>query len=310
MSSIMMRLSLLAFWLATLVAPAAMAQRAPEQVTVPLLVQVNRPYIEVTFTRPNGTTRKAQMLLDTGGGGFLMTDSLARDLGLSWGERSREEGHEMAGVSTAPTVTVGDFPLRLDPKRVFVVFGSANIMPVVSGGHAEGIIPGHVLSQYHVVFDYPAGKFILAQAGILTPQGTAHAMPLGRNSGFPRTEIIVDGKTYGMLLDTGASFTMVSADLLKALGDAHSDWKRYPGAFGDAKTLGGSTLETMFIPHVTWMGEELTDAGVTSQRKGVFETYMSGMMAQPIMGSLAGNVLKGFRVELDYPNQKLYLSRP
>jgi len=37
---------------------------------------------------------------------------------------------------------------------------------------------------------------------------------------------------------------------------------------------------------------------------------MSGMMSAPIVGSLAGNVLERFRVELDYPNQTLYLSTP
>jgi hypothetical protein len=34
------------------------------------------------------------------------------------------------------------------------------------------------------------------------------------------------------------------------------------------------------------------------------------MMAAPIVGSLAGNVLKRFRLELDYPNAKLYISGP
>jgi hypothetical protein len=33
------------------------------------------------------------------------------------------------------------------------------------------------------------------------------------------------------------------------------------------------------------------------------------MTAEPVVGSLAGNVLKQFRVDLDYPNAKLYLSR-
>jgi hypothetical protein len=52
----------------------------------------------------------------------------------------------------------------------------------------------------------------------------------------------------------------------------------------------------------------LTDVGVTSQREGVFEKMMSSMMTAPIIGSLGGNVLRHFRVELDYANQKLYLS--
>ena len=135
-------------------------------------------------------------------------------------------------------------------------------------------------------------------------------MPVAKQSGFPRTEIEVDGKTHGLLLDTGASFTMVSQALLEDWGKAHADWKRHKGAYGEAATLGGQTLETMFIPTVTWGGHALTDVGVVSQQAGVFEKWMSSMMAAPIVGSLAGNVLEEFRVDLDYPNQKLYLSQP
>jgi hypothetical protein len=36
---------------------------------------------------------------------------------------------------------------------------------------------------------------------------------------------------------------------------------------------------------------------------------MSSMTKGPIVGSLAGNVLKQFRVELDYANETLYLQR-
>jgi hypothetical protein len=64
----------------------------------------------------------------------------------------------------------------------------------------------------------------------------------------------------------------------------------------------------MTLPEVKWAGLTLKDVGVTSQTEGTFERTMSRMMAAPIVGSLAGNVLKNFRVELDYPNQKLYLS--
>jgi len=75
-------------------------------------------------------------------------------------------------------------------------------------------------------------------------------------------------------------------------------------------TLGGQTLETMFVPGGRWGEFPLAEFGVTSQREGTFEKMMSGMMTAPIVGSLAGNVLKRFRVELDYPNEKLYLSTP
>jgi hypothetical protein len=66
----------------------------------------------------------------------------------------------------------------------------------------------------------------------------------------------------------------------------------------------------MFLPKLTWSGNALADVGVVSRQTGVFEGWMSSMMTAPIVGSLAGNVLTQFRVDLDYPEQKLYLSRP
>jgi hypothetical protein len=97
---------------------------------------------------------------------------------------------------------------------------------------------------------------------------------------------------------------------LKSWGTAHPEWPRYQGAFGEAKALGGITLETMTVPGGLWGPRKLAEFGVTSQDEGIFERRMSSMMATPIVGSPAGNVLKRFRLELDYPNAKLYISGP
>lgn len=284
------------------------AQRAPDSVTVPLVVEKNRPFVIVTFQRADGTVRSARFLLDTGGGGLLITAPLARALGLTMGEVSKEEGQSFAIVTSPVNARIGAMPLTLDPERVLVLVGQDNVLPPAAGVRAEGMVPGHVLAKMHVVFDYPAATLTLARPGVLTPRGTRLQMPVSKQSGFPRTELEIDGTKYGMLLDTGASFTMVSEVVLKAWGQKHPDWPRYKGAFGDAATLGGSTLETMFAPQGMWGAFPLRDIGVTSQREGTFERYMSGMMRAPIVGSLAGNVLKGFRVELDYAHEMLYLS--
>ena len=158
------------------------------------------------------------------------------------------------------------------------------------------------------MFDYPNHTFTLAKSGALASAGTSLRLEVSERSGFPRTEIQVEGTSYAVLLDTGASFTMVSQSVLASWGKAHPDWKRYPGAFGEAATLGGQALETMFVPRATWHGHEPIDLGVVSQQTGVFENWMSSMMTAPTVGSLAGNVLKRFRVDLDYPDQKLQLT--
>jgi predicted aspartyl protease len=291
--------------------PVAPAVEGPaEQATVPLVVEGNRPFVELTFRRADESERTARFLVDSGGGGFLLAETLAKDVGVTWGPKTREEGMDLALASGAPRVSVGRLALVLEPKRVAVVLGKGNVLPPVAPGHAEGVLPGHVLARWHVVFDYPGGTFTIARAGLRKPSGEALPMPVSRRSGFPRTEIEVDGVKRGFLVDTGASFTMVSEVLLRAWGAAHPEWPRHPGAHGEAKTLGGQTLETMIVPTATWGAAPLVDVGVVSQREGTFEKWMSGMTAAPVVGSLAGNVLKGFRVELDYPNETLYLSRP
>ena len=299
---------------------SAATPRAPDQppaparrddiATVPLHVEGNRPLVDLTFRKADGSTRRARFLVDSGGGGFLIVEPLAKELGLTLGETMREDGSEFAVVTSAVAVSVDTVPLELDTKRVLVMVGATNMLPRAAPGRAEGMLPGHVLARYHVVFDYPKGTFTIAKPGALTSQGTALEMPVNAESGFPRTEIVVDGKTYALLLDTGASFTMVSQALLESWGAAHPAWQRHKGAHGDAATLGGQALETLYIPAGSWGGHALASFGVVSQQTGVFEKWMSSMMTAPIVGALAGNVLTQFRVDLDYPNQKLYLSRP
>jgi hypothetical protein len=281
-----------------------------DQATVPLIVEANRPFVELSFRRGNATVRTARFLIDSGGGDFIVAEPLARDLGLAWGKVVRQEGSDLASVTTPVEASVGGLALDLNPDRIAVVMGGDNVLPPAATAHAEGILPGHVLAKYHVIFDFPRLSFTLARPGVLHPQGRPMAMPVQKRSGFPRTEVTVDGVTYGFLLDTGASFTMVSEARLKAWGARHADWPRHAGAFGDAVLLGGATLETMFVPRAQWGVETLTDWGLVSQPEGTFERFMSSMTKGAVVGSLATNVLKAFRLELDYANEKLYVSRP
>lgn len=280
-----------------------------DSVTVPLEVEGNRAFVDLTFVTADGSTRTGRFWIDTGGGGFLLTEALARKLGLEWGEPIQEEGRAYARVLEAPRPFVGELALEIVEGRTLVVLDSENLLPETAPGHADGLIPGHVLARYHVVFDYPARQFTLARPGALEPRGEPLPMPVSEATGFPRTELVIDGETYGLLLDTGASFTMVSEAVLKAWGERHPEWARFEGAHGDAITLGGQTLETMFVPGARWGEYRVGEFGVVSQQEGVFEGWMSRMMTEPIVGALGGNVLKHFRIELDYANEVLYLSR-
>src|SRR5947207_835280 len=83
-------------------------REGPQQATVPLLVDRNRPYVELTFLRPDGSKRSARFLVDSGGGGFIFAEGLARDLGLKWGPTMRAEGSEFAMLQGTPKTFIGD----------------------------------------------------------------------------------------------------------------------------------------------------------------------------------------------------------
>ena len=104
-----------------LVTALAAAQSVPDRVTVPLRVEKNRPFIMVTLHRVDGTRRTAKFLVDTGGGGFLITEAVARDGGLEWGTPSKEGGSQFAVVKKAPAAFVGAFPLAFTPARTLVL---------------------------------------------------------------------------------------------------------------------------------------------------------------------------------------------
>jgi predicted aspartyl protease len=286
---------------------ASTDSKQPQSVTVPLFIENNRPHIDLEFTRPDGSVRRARFILDTGGGGFLMADSLAHDIGLKpSGQELKAEGKRIAPTSPPP-VKVGGMPLNLEKAQALILLGQNCVL---DGDPAEGMFPGHVLRRYHVVFDYPAGRFTLAQPGTAKPRGVRLAAPIGTRSGFPRIELKIGDETHGFLLDTGATYTMISQELLEHWSNLHPNWKRITGAVGAANMMGGS-METkalmMRLPKLNWGPFQVESVGAVSRPKGVFETYMSRMTRAPVVGALGGNVLRAFRIEIDYAAGDAYV---
>ena len=277
--------------------------------TVPLFVENNRPHIDLEFTRPDGSVRKARFILDTGGGSFILVEALANDIGLKpTGPEGKAEGSRFAPTQVS-SARVGEMELDLKNVRSAIALGQKSIL---AGDAAEGLMPGHLLARYHVIFDYPAKKFTLAEPGILKPRGARIASPIGKGSGFPRIELQIGGANYGLLLDTGATFTMISIEAMNDLGAKHADWRRATGAVGGANMVGGAmenAATMMRLAEARWAEFQLQEVAAVSRPKGTFETYMSRMMAEPIIGALGGNVLRAFRVEIDYANGATYLEK-
>jgi hypothetical protein len=262
----------------------------------------------LSFRRPDGSFRKARTWVDTGGGWFAITESLANDIGAKRrGEPAKSDDGQAIDIAP-PTVYLGDLPLDLSSAHTSALVNADRIDP---GIDAEAFLPARVLMHYQVVFDYPARRFTLARPGVLQPQGRPVSSPVQKESGFPRIEIEIDGKPYGFLLDTGAAYTMISRNLLDRLAAEHPNWPRLTGAVGEANMLGDGDTNALLVRlrKIQWGPFEIQDVGVVSRPTGTFETYMSRLMTDGIVGAVAGNVLRTFRVEIDYANGVTYLEQ-
>jgi predicted aspartyl protease len=282
---------------------------AAQSATVPLILEGNVPMIDLEFIRPDGTAHTARFLVDTGGGGFLISKNLAKAIGLEpSGPASTGEGAQYAPAA-APEVRMGGMPLDLRGARVMIQLSPERFM---SRDAVDGLLPGHVLERYHVIFDYPGHKFTLAAPGSVRPRGAAVPSPFRRENGFPRVEVAIGDRRVGFLLDTGASFTMISSAAVGWSVVEPTFWPRCLGAIGPANMgLPGDSKRLMLrIPEVRLGDFVLREVGAVTRPEGTFENWMTGMMAAPVAGAMGGNVWRQFRVEIDYAAGITYLERP
>src|SRR5690349_16035676 len=144
------------------------AREAIHAVTVPMQLELGRPFIDVTLTGPNGKAVPVHAWVDTGGGGVLLAAGLARQLGLQpTGKPVKEEGEELVPVAT-PQMRIGGERIALAAIGTFVVKGAPTTL---NRTDAAMQIPGHLLRGHVLTFDYPARSFTVADKGEAPPQG-------------------------------------------------------------------------------------------------------------------------------------------
>lgn len=289
--------------LATLLLTSGTVMAQP--VTVPLIVEGNVPIVELEFSSPHGT-RKARFLVDSGGNDSLWLGSkLAADIG------AKAIGPASSGrvALKAVPVKLGGMALDLTGVRTIVTPKGRSLGV---RNDVEGLIPGRLLRNYQVIFDYPDRLFTLARPGATKPRGVKIKTPILPSSGNPRMELEIGGVTYGFLLDTGASFTMISRAVLDDWAKANTAWPAATGAVGFANMFGGKIENEALmlrLPEIGIGSISLTDVAAVSRPVGTFENSMRHVMTAPIIGSVAGNILRDFRVEIDYQNGFTYLER-
>ena len=285
-----------------------LSSNAAHQVTVPLSFEQHRPYTRLTLIGPSGHTVRALFWLDTGGGAVILSGPLATRLGLKpMGKTLKAEGNVIVATQL-PKVLVGGLVLQLKDANAFLVVDKKSTL---EGTGAEGALPLRALRRYQVVLDYPRARLRIAQSGALRPEGRQVAAHFSK-TGFIAVTATVSGKPYGFLLDSGGQYCMVSQNVLAGWEEQNPRWPRVTGAYGPANMMLGpveASFTMLRIGTMQWGPFTLDNVGSVSRPSSNYEQVMSRMTGRAVVGSIGGNVLRHFRVDIDYPNDRLYLKR-
>lgn len=270
--------------------------------TVPMQVRDNRALVEIAIGRTAANARRVWTLFDTGGGAFVVARDLADSLGFAVGGKPRGE---FIGLRPVPEAFAGSVRLPIPGGQAYT--SVSHRAEALFASNLQADFPVSLLYEHAVTFDYPGSRFSLDGPAI---DGEDIPVGIDAQSRMPRVELEIGGERLGFLLDTGASFSMLSQAVIDHLRARNPRWRWVKGAYGPANMMGwqmeaGSTM--LAVENVRLGAFAPQVMNVVSRPAGTYERWMSAMMSGPVVGSIGGNVLRNFTFRLDYPKQRLVM---
>jgi hypothetical protein len=259
-------------------------------------------YAELDFVRSDRSLHRALAYVDMGSPKMTIRESLFTDLNLDRQEiLSFKVGDALVEVRTSDVIT--------EPRPPSSVGSDLKV---------EAMLPASVLQRYQVVIDYRERSLVLARPGTIEPQGIPVPFSIHPVTGLAVVNASIFGGSYAMTVDNGSAYTWVRQRVAKQWTAAHPDWERGIGAVGPSNMMmSGDTTETMGIlmriPDIAVGSVNLRQVGVLAAGPtrlvpgfvDLFDWY-SAKNPVPVVGWIGGNVLKQFRLTLDYPNRTIY----
>ena len=271
--------------------------------------------VEAEFRRKDGSWRKARLWVDTGAPDFFMSATLARDLGIDLPAVKDEPESGRVRIPPPSGVRIGGVSVSFDGVESSVLyepFWLLSTMPI------EANLPARVLQRYHVVLDYPARRFILAEPGSLQHRGRAVTAAVNRETGVVQIDAAIGGMSLSLALDNGASYSFVSENTLEKLLAGKPGMPRMSGAAGCANIWGWwpgeATWTVARVPEIRWGSLSLEGVGVVGLPPfpgggPSLGTWYSKKTARPVEGFLGPNAFKSYRVEIDYAHGVVYFAK-
>jgi len=122
-----------------------------------------------------------------------------------------------------------------------------------------------------------------------------------------QVNVTIDDASVSLALDSGAPYSMISSEAIQQWSSKHKDWPSIVGVAGAANFLPGRLrgLPMMRVPLITTAGGSLKNVGFAGM-DSEFVSWYSKKTAAPVIGFLSWNVLRAYRLTIDYPASALY----
>lgn len=261
---------------------------APVSTIIPLTMDNNRLYAEVSFRKADGGVRKAMAWVNFGMGGLSLSPSLRRDLG--------PEGSVAFSLGGIPVVVQPGAILPADADD----FAQLGPFPV------EAILPAALWPHYRVTLDYTARSLTLAQPSPVPAPGEAVPIEVNEGTGFATVLATVAGQSHPVVLDPGGGYTWWRGSVVRGWLRDHPGWYRADGAVGQSnQAMVDEAFEqqstVVRVPSMRLGPLELRDVGMLGSARGglvdrvkypLFWRLWGAGAPRPVDGWLGGNALK------------------
>jgi hypothetical protein len=262
----------------------------------------NRMYAQLSFVRPDGSIHNALAFVDMGSPSVTVNESLFKELQLDRGRPLR--------------LQLGAMPISIPASEV----ASDKSKPQSMGSDlkVEAILAAGIMQKYEVVIDYQNRTMTFAIPGTLKPEGAPVPFHINHDTGLIAVDASIDGRPYAVTIDNGSAYSWFRQSTAKDWLISHPGWESGVGAVGtsnmmmsgDSAEIDGALLR---IPEISLGSLSLRNVGVLGAGEGksfpgnldLFDWY-STKNAVPVFGWLGGNVLRHFRLTIDYLGHIMY----
>ncbi|MGE5278185.1 MAG: hypothetical protein ACM3SU_14395 [Acidobacteriota bacterium] len=285
-------------------APAP-AHASPASGTAPFVFDGNRLYAELSFVRPDGSIHRALAFVDMGSPSMEIRATLFKELEL---DRGRPLTFKLGSLR----VNVPSGEVTADPSE------PRSIGPELK---VEATLPAGVMQRYEVVLDYRRRTLTFATPGTIEPEGTPVPFRINPRTGLITVNALIHGEPYPATIDNGSAYTWFRQDTVRRWLATNPGWERGVGAVGASNMMmSGDGAEAagllLRIPEIAIGPLTLKQVGALGAGRGkgfsgdldLFDWY-STKNAVPVIGWIGGNVLKAFRLTIDYPNRTMFWLR-